>query len=249
LRLFLPDVSIFLGGAKNVQNIMLKTVNLISGSGTTNLAVLRAQKPGGRLAGLVKTVAIICNNSKAAGIQNAIGEGFPEQDIRLVSRAKGNFDQQLLEILGEYKPDYFHQLGWMPLTPESVMKSFRGLNQHLGPGGEYMYGQRRLYAHIRFCEMIGERRPVPIFCQFVDPNYDQGDVVFARFEDIREGEAVAEIADRLLPIEHEVQIEALYRLATNTAQPAPVPRIYKTPEEKLLMHKARMEANEFYSRK
>lgn len=222
---------------------------MISGSGSTNLAVLREQKPGGRLAGLVKTVAIICNNSKAAGIQNAINEGFLKSDIRLVSREKGDLGKQLLEILGEYKPDYFHQLGWMPLTPNSVMKHYQGLNQHLGPGGEYMYGQRRLYAHIRFCEMIGEKRPVPIFCQVVDPNYDQGDIIYVRFEDIREGETVAEIAERFLPIEHEVQIEALYRLATNTAQPAPVPHIYKTPEEKLLMDKARMEARDFYSRK
>jgi len=140
-------------------------------------------------------------------------------------------------------------LGWMPLTPGSVMKHYKGLNQHLGPGGEFMYGQRRLYAHIRFCEMIGEKRPVPIFCQFVDPHYDQGDVVYVRFEDIREGETVAEVAERLISVEHEVQIEALYQLATNTAQPVPVPRVYKTPEEKMLMDKARVEANEFYSRK
>lgn len=228
---------------------MLKTVNLISGSGTTNLAVLRAQKPGGQLHGFVKTVAIVCNNSMAAGIQNAINEGFPKENIRLVSRAKGDLGKQLLEILDEYKPDFFHQLGWMPLTPKSVMKHYRGLNQHLGPGGEYMYGERRLYAHIRFCEMIGEKRPVPIFCQIVDQNYDQGDIIYARFEDIWEDETVAEAAERFLPIEHEVQIEALYRLATNTAKPSPVPRVYKTPEEKLLLDKARIEANEFYSRK
>jgi len=222
---------------------------MISGSGTTNLAVLRAQKPGGKLDGLVKTVAIICNNSKAIGIQTAMHEGFSERDIRLVSRAKGDLDKQLLKILGEYEPDFFHQLGWMPKTPESVLERFRGLNQHLGPGGEYMYGERRLYAHIRFCEMIGEWRPVPIFCQYVHYGYDQGKVIFMRYEDIKAGETITEIADRFLPIEHEVQIEALYRLATNTAQSAPVPLIYKTSEEKLLMDKARIEANEFYSRK
>ncbi len=228
---------------------MLKTVNMISGSGTTNLAVLQAQKPGGKLDGLVKTVAIICNNSKAAGIQNAMDEGFPERDIRLVSRAKGDLGKQLLKILGEYKPDYFHQLGWMPLTPNSVMKQFKGLNQHLGPGGEYMYGERRLYAHIRFCEMIGEWRPVPIFCQVVDPDYDQGDIIYVRFENIRKGETIAEMAQRFLPIEYEVQIEALYRLATNAAQSSPVPLIYKTPEEKLLMDKAKLEADKFHSGK
>lgn len=227
---------------------MLKTVNMISGSGTTNLAVLRAQKPGGRLDGLVKTVAIICNNSKASGIDNAIRDGFSEKDIRLVSRAKGDFGKQILEILAEYKPDFFHQLGWMPKTPESVLECFRGLNQHLGPGGEYMYGQRRLYAHIRFCEMIGEWHPVPIFCQYVHHDYDRGEAVFVQYENIKEGETIAAMADRFLPIEHEVQIEALYRLATSSAQPVPVPLVYETPAEKLLMDKAKIEANEFFLR-
>jgi folate-dependent phosphoribosylglycinamide formyltransferase PurN len=226
---------------------MITTVNLISGSGTTNLAVLRAQKTGGKLFGLVKTVAIICNDPKAAGIANAIKEGFPERDIKVVSQANGNFEDQLLEILEKYKPDFFHQLGWMPKTPKGVLEKFKGLNQHLGPGGKHMYGERRLFAHLRFCEMIGEWRPVPIFCQYVHQDIDQGEAILIRDENMKTGETVARMVDRFLPIEHEVQIEALYRLATGSVIPAPVPRIYKTPEEKIIMDRAIIEASEFYS--
>lgn len=229
--------------------MLTTTVDLISGGGSTNLAILEAQKPGGRLHSLVETVAIICNNSKAAGIQRAIKAGFPEENIHLVSRAKGDLGEQIVEILRKYNADFYHQLGWMPWMPDSVTTRFKGLNQHLGPGGEFMYGERRLYAHIRFCEMIGEKRPVPIFCQVVDPIYDNGDIIYVKFEDILEGETIEGAAKRFLPIEHEVQIEALYRLATGTAEPIPVPRVYKTPEEKLLMDQARIEAHEFYNRK
>lgn len=229
---------------------MPTTVNLISGGGSTNLASLEAQKPGGILDGLVQTVAIICNNSKAAGIQRAIDFGFPKNNIHLVARAKGDLGEQIVEILEKYHPDFYHQLGWMPKMPDSVTKHFRGLNQHLGPGGDFMYGERRLYAHIRFCEMISEKRPVPIFCQFVANSvYDDGDVILARFEDIRDGETIEKAAKRFLLIEHEVQIEALYRLATGVAKSMPVPRVYETPEEKLLMDQARIEAHEFYNRK
>jgi folate-dependent phosphoribosylglycinamide formyltransferase PurN len=228
---------------------MLTTVNLISGGGSTNLASLEAQKPGGRLNGLVQTAAIICNNSKAAGIQRAIDFGFPKNNIHLVARAKGDLGEQIVEILEKYHPDFYQQLGWMPKMPNSVTKRFRGLNQHLGPGGEFMYGERRLFAHIRFCELIGEKRPVPIFCQVVDLIYDSGDIISVKFEDIRDGETITEIADRFLPIEHEVQIEALYRLATGTAKSMPVPRVYETPGEKLIMDRARIEAHEFYNLK
>lgn len=228
---------------------MIRTVNLISGSGSTNLAVLKAQKPSGKLCGLVETVAIVSSDPNASGIQKAIDQGFLEFDIRVASRKKGNLGEQLLGILDEYRPDFFHQLGWMPQTPQHVTERFKGLNQHLGPGGEFMYGERRLYAHIRFCEMIGEKRPVPIFCQVVDPVYDSGDVIAVRFEGIIKDETIEEAAKRFLPIEHEVQIEALFHLSTFRARYLPVPRVYKTPEEKLLMDQARIEAHEFYNLK
>lgn len=228
---------------------MITTVNMISRGGSTNLAILEAQRPGGRLFGLAKTVAIICNNSKAAGIQLAIDLGFPEKDIHLVSRTRGDLGEQIVEILKKYNPDFYHQLGWMPKTPKVVIERFRGLNQHLGPGGDYMYGERRIYAHLRFCQMIDEKRPIPVFCQFVHSEYDQGDVVYVRFEDFDLTESVQAIAKRLLPVEHEVQIEALVHLASCTYRCIPVPRVYETPEEEKLMDQARLEAENFYRNK
>lgn len=226
------------------------TVNLISGGGSTNLAILEAQKPGGKLHGLVRTAAIICNNSKAAGIRKAKEiAGFPEENIHLIGRYKGDLGQQIADILDRYHPEFYHQLGWMPLMPDLVTDRFLGLNQHLGPGGQFMYGERRLYAHIRFCEMVGEKRPVPIFCQVVDPVYDNGAAISVRFEDILDGETIEDAAKRFLPIEHEVQIEALLRLATFSENYIPVPRVYDTPEEKILMDQARIEAHEFYCQK
>jgi len=228
---------------------MITTVNLISGGGSTNLAILQAQKPGGKLHGLVKTLAIICNSSKAAGILRAVEVGFLQENIHPVSRAMGDLGKQLLKILDIYKPDFFHQLGWMPLTPKVVVEHYKGLNQHLGPGGDHMYGERRTYAHLRFCNLVGEYRPIPVFCQYVHPDYDQGDVIYVRFEEFSHSESVQKIAERLLPVEHEVQIEALRLLATGQAHPIPVPRVYQTPEEKLLMDQARLEAHEFYNLK
>jgi folate-dependent phosphoribosylglycinamide formyltransferase PurN len=232
-----------------LREVFVITVNFISGGGSTNLAVLEAQKPDGKLHGLVRTAAIICNNSKAAGIQRAIEAGFPEKNIHLVGRYKGDLGEQIVEILEKYQPEFYHQLGWMPLMPNLVMENFLGLNQHLGPGGKFMYGERRLHAHIRFCEIIGEKRPVPIFCQVVDPVYDNGDAISVRFENILEGETIEEAAKRFLPIEHEVQIEALFRLATFSENYFSVPRVYETPEEKLMMDQARIEAHEFYCQK
>jgi len=227
---------------------MLKFINLISGSGSTNLAVLEAEKPGGRLNGLTKTIAIISSDSKAKGIERAKGAGFPGKDIFVVSPKKGNLARELLEIFDRYKPDYFHQLGWLPLTPLEVIKHYRGLNQHLGAGGKGMYGVRRIYTHIIFCQRIGRWRKIPIFCQWVAPEYDQGNIIYLRYEEIKPSETAEEAAERLLVIEHQVQIEARYRLAKGIFKEEPVPKIAQNLEEEKILFAAIKEAGNKYHR-
>lgn len=221
---------------------MLRIVNLISGNGSTNLAIIRAEGSGGKLHGLVETVGMIFSDVKSIGIENAKKEGFPAQNIWVVHLDKGNLANQLLNILDKYKPDYFHQVGWMPLTPREVIKHYKGLNQHLGPGGKWMYGVRRVYAHRRFCEIIGENRPIPIFCQWVSSQYDEGNAIYVQYENILANETVEEAAKRLLNIEYQVQVEALYRLATNSFKEQPVPKITLNPKEEEILLKVKREA-------
>ncbi|MBU4129143.1 hypothetical protein KJ636_03365 [Patescibacteria group bacterium] len=228
---------------------MLKFINLISGSGSTNLAILESEKPGGRLFELTKTVAIISSDPTAQGIERAKEAGFPEKDIFVVFPQKGNLAEQILEIFAQYQPDYFHQLGWMPLTPREVIARYKGINQHFGPGGKWMYGVRRIYAHIVFCQKIGKWRPIPVFCQRVAPEYDKGNVIYLRYENLNPNETPEETAERLLPIEHYVQIEARYHLATNTFQEEPVPKIAKNPEEEKILLEAMKQARHKYSPK
>lgn len=223
---------------------ILKTVNFISGSGTTNLAVLKSQSSGGKLNGLVETLAIVSSDPDASGVQKAVDFGFPLKNIFIVNPKKENLAEQLLKVLDKYKPDYFHQLGWLPFTPKEVIEKYQGLNQHLGPGGRWMYGVRRIYAHIRFCGLVGENRPIPVFCQKVAPQYDAGEIIYIRWEDILPGERTDKTAQRLLKVEHEVQIEGLYRLATGKFKLEPVPKLALNPQEEELLFQARKEARD-----
>ena len=225
---------------------MLRIVNLISGNGSTNLAIIEAESFGGKLDGLLETVGMIFSNPESEGIEKVKNKGFSADDIWVVNQNKENLASQLLKILDKYKPDYFHQLGWMSLTPPEVIERYKGLNQHLGPGGKWMYGARRIYAHMRFCKMIGENRLIPIFCQRVAPRYDEGDVIYVQYEKILPDETPEEMAERLLKIEHHIQIEALRRLATNSYKVQPVPKIALNSEEEKILFKAKKEARDKY---
>ena len=199
---------------ERLQTKKLRIVNLISQTGSTSLEVIRAQKPGGVLDGLVETVAVVTSNGKIGGLERAVEEGFPKNCTHEVSKKSATFDQDLINFLRIYNPDYVFQLGWLPYTPENVHNAFQFLNMHIGPGGQFMFGERRIYAHMRFCELIGESRPIPLFCHRVTSGYDKGKTIYAQWEEIYPWETAKEVAKRLYLIEHKVQIHALYLLAT-----------------------------------
>ncbi|OIO46206.1 MAG: hypothetical protein AUJ31_02315 [Parcubacteria group bacterium CG1_02_39_15] len=225
---------------------MLRVVNLISGQGTTNSAILKAESPGGRLYGLAETVALIFSSPLAPGRLKAERKGFSKSNIWVVHPDTWRWGKGLLEILDKYRPDFFHQLGWMPLTPLEVVECYNGLNQHLGPGGKWMHGVRRIYTHMRFCELIGEQRPIPVFCQRVATKYDEGSVIYLQYEDLLPNESPEEAAKRLIEIEHRVQIEALYRLATNSIKEQPVPRLALSSREEEILLRVKKEARDRY---
>ena len=100
--------------------------------------------------------------------------------------------------------------------------------------------------HMIFCQRIGELRPIPIFCQRVAPEYDKGNVIYLRYEELRDNEIPEEAAKRLLAIEYYVQIEGRLRLARGTFKEEPVPKIAKNLEEEKILFGAMKEARDKY---
>lgn len=60
----------------------LRLAMLISGGGTTMQAIIRAVKSG-RLAG-IKPVCVIASTPEANGIDKALAEGIPAQDVKVI---------------------------------------------------------------------------------------------------------------------------------------------------------------------
>ncbi len=231
---------------------MVKSVvNLISGGASTCLRVIKEELPEGVLFGATKTVAIIADSHDVSGIQNVKNVNFPEEHIHVVEKGP-DFAERILDVLNTYRPDFFHQLGWMPHMPEEVMAQYVGLNQHLGPGGKWMYGVRRVYAHMRFCQEVGRIMPIQVFCQFVDPVYDAGKIAHARKIDLDFARTPEENAEMLLPIEHGVQIygrlEMFYGSAhSSRAVDKPMNIALNEKEEELLLT-IKKEARDKYPR-
>jgi phosphoribosylglycinamide formyltransferase-1 len=109
------------------------------------------------------------------------------------------------------------QNGWLPMTPDNVIEEYNGaiFNQHPGLlpdfGGDGMYGKRVHAATLAFRKMTKGDMVTEATAQRVSKGkYDAG-AVFANSEivPIMKDDNVDELQQRVLPVEHKVQIAML----------------------------------------
>lgn len=200
--------------------------SLISGGGTTMTEMAKAC-----LSGEVSMyiACVVASKKSAGGIEKARALGIPEKDIVVVNPHKflqrdGEVDQEafgleLRRVLRDHGATVVTQNGWMPKTPELVIDEFPDtmFNQHPGPvpefGGEGMYGRRVHAALLLFRRMTKGDQWTEAIAQRVHREYDQGAVVKSERVALLPEDTVDALQQRVLPVEHRVQIELLKDIA------------------------------------
>ncbi|MBI2623373.1 MAG: phosphoribosylglycinamide formyltransferase [Candidatus Liptonbacteria bacterium] len=199
----------------------LRLALLISGSGTTAEAVIRASKDG-RLAG-VEVACVIVSKPGALGIVRALRAGVPEKDVAVCQPrsfpSSKKFGEQIIKECKARGADFVGQYGWLVKTPENVIEAFAGriVNQHPGPldpgrpdfGGKGMFGRRVHAARLFFVRAVGRDFWTEMTTHRVVAEYDMGAVVNTRRIVINLDDTPESLQERALPIEHELQIETL----------------------------------------
>jgi phosphoribosylglycinamide formyltransferase 1 len=196
----------------------LRLILFISGGATTALEIIRACQ-NGRLKH-IDPVCALCSNEKAAGIARIQFAGvLVKQVLPYLYDSPDEFGEHILRICQEYRADWIGQYGWMPKTPGNVIEAFSEhmVNQHPGPlspghldfGGHGMYGRRVHAARLYFVNATKRDYWTEATTQFVDPEFDRGAVIHKQTVKILPDDDTADLQQRVLPIEHTVQIEAL----------------------------------------
>lgn len=199
---------------------------LISGGGTTMQEIAKACSshiiP-------MDVACVISSNPQAGGLEKARKLGIPKENIIVVDPntfrgSDGKIDQERFgqAILGEMRKrgtTVVTQNGWLPLTPGIIIDEFPGMifNQHPGPvpefGGKGMYGRRVHAAVLLFTRMTGREPWTEAIAQRVHQKYDQGLVVKSKRVEILPEDTVEDLQKRVLPVEHQVQIDLLKDVA------------------------------------
>ncbi|HUC88587.1 MAG TPA: formyltransferase family protein [Candidatus Paceibacterota bacterium] len=199
----------------------MKIALLISGGGTTMQAIIKACKDNA-LQGVVPAL-VIASKEGIGGIQKALDLGIKEKDI-LVLNPKAFADNSLYgeAILAECKKrnvDFIGQYGWLVKTPSNVIEAYKNMiiNQHPGPldtgrpdfGGVGMYGMRVHQARLEFVRRTNKDFWTEATAHRVTVDFDEGKIVKRKQVPIFQNDTAEILQARVLPIEHEVQIETL----------------------------------------
>ncbi len=213
---------------------MYRLAILLSGSGTTAEAIIKASQAG-VLAGVIPVVAI-SNVNDAAGLTKARALGVDTHVVERKGKTSVQFGRELVSVLQKYNVMIVSQNGWLPLTPAPVIEAYKGniINQHPGPldpgkndfGGKGMYGKRVTAARLAYAWMTGEGNWTESTVHHVTDDFDKGDVIrvemlpfISEFSGLSMSEmkkhtdvfinSVNKLTALLLPLEHTNVISAL----------------------------------------
>ena len=227
------------------KNIRLRLALLISGGGTTMSAIIVACK-GGKLQ-RVTPALVIASNKEVEGIEKAKALGITKRDIVVIDPKKfknrNEFGEAIIKECKKRKVNFIGQYGWMALTPSNVIDAYKGhiINQHPGPldtgrpdfGGKGMFGLRVHKARLEFVRAVKRDYWTEATAHRVTTEFDKGEVVKRKEMAISPAESTRKIQKRLLPIEHEVQIETLRDFSEGVVHPfkRKIPLIRKNEKE------------------
>lgn len=200
----------------------MKIALLISGGGTTAARIIAECRPGRRLDGMIPAL-VITSRPDALGIQRVIDAGMSPENVVMLERSKfptpGTFGSAIISECEKRGVEFVGQYGWMVKTPANVIVRYKGMmvNQHPGPldigredfGGAGMYGMRVHAARLLFVRETGHDFWSEATSQRVEEEFDKGVVLRTHQVPIMQGDTPEMLAARMLPFEHEVQIETL----------------------------------------
>lgn len=165
---------------------MLKLGILISGSGTTAAAIIKAISRGDLKA---QVNLVIASRADKEGVIKAKKLNIPVSFINpRQSSSAADFGNKLLLALTKANVNFVSQNGWIPLTPPVVVNHYQGkiVNQHPGPldpgncddfGGKGMYGARVTFTRLSYLLITGEAPWTESTTHYVTTDYDQGDLL------------------------------------------------------------------------
>lgn len=243
---------------------MKNGVILATGGGTTAAAILQSTLTE-ELVNKFRIAGLIASKPGIGAIEKLIGKGLPSHFVAIVDQrdyaTEAGFGNELIKKLKQFDADLVGLHGWLPRLPQCVLDAYTCINQHPGGldpthhgkshpdfGGDGMYGTRVVAAQLYFAQMINRPFCAEATTHVVKEKVDTGLLIHAVQLEIDTTWTVDELKARLLALEHQTQIEAWERIATEGLKSLLYERTSRLilPGEEPILLEAKARANRDY---
>ncbi len=146
-------------------------------------------------------VALIASNNTDAGVLK-IAEDY---DIPTAIINKENITdmEAVTEILDMHEIDLIALAGYMILMPAYLPELYPNLILNIHPALLPKYGGKGMFgAHVHEAVFAGKEKETGVTIHYVDPKYDEGEIIFQEKINIEDCKSPEEIAKKVLALEH-----------------------------------------------
>jgi phosphoribosylglycinamide formyltransferase-1 len=188
------------------------TLGFLASHRGTNMQTIIDACRDGRLN--AEPAVVISNNGDSQALDRAMAAGIPGYHI-----SSRNFpdpdalDQAIMETLRKHHVDLVLLAGYMKQVGPRTLAAFSGHVINIHPALLPKYGGKGMYGTNVHEAVIASGDPeTGITIHQVDGNYDGGKILAQRRVPVLPGDSARSLADRMLPLEHELYVDTLARV-------------------------------------
>lgn len=176
------------------------------------LALAEAVRTG-PLRGLAEVAVVFSNDPAAPGLEAAAALGLPTASLASKGRQRERFDQEVVAMLQEYRPDYVVLAGYMRVLSPGFVRAFAGRIINIHPADTRQHQGLHAYEWA-FDNRLAETK---ITVHLVDEGLDTGPILAQQVVNLIGADTLAEVQRRGLEAEHALYAETLRQLITTKA--------------------------------
>lgn len=185
----------------------LKLVVLISGGGSNLLALIRDSQ---REDAPYEICGVISNDATAGGLQHAANAGIPSQVINHQDyEGREQFDQAMIQAIDSWQPDLVVLAGFMRILTDDFVNHYLDRMINIHPA--LLPAYPGLNTHQRAIDAGETWHGASV--HYVIPELDAGPVIIQAKVKVIDGETAAQLAARVLKMEHRIYPQAVRWIA------------------------------------
>jgi phosphoribosylglycinamide formyltransferase 1 len=169
---------------------------------------------------------VVSDRADAGALERARSRGIPARFIDARNRDSGDIAAETIDCLSQHGIRYIVLAGYLRLVPAAVIERYEGRILNIHPALLPAFGGRGMYGmNVHRAVLAAGCRVTGVTVHRVTADYDEGAIIAQWPVPVFPGDSPADLAARVLAVEHVLYPAVLQRLLSADRDSAPEPAL------------------------